>query len=193
MTKAVELELQLYILFSEEKIETALDLIEKVPNWSYFVHKDKMSVGIKLSNEKKGAIALTIYKKIHTHVVKELKYKVSLNAAITAYKMTKFELAIKYANLCDKELGEKNDKAEKNKAGLFKILKAAKGWIMDQNFSQLNSSIPSQIVFVCKKPMKALAITQMLEKIGHKVKVLRIHDAIKEIRFFIAEIGYQRI
>ena len=54
--------------------------------------------------------------------------------------------------------------------------------MMDQNFSQLNSSIPSQIVFVCKKPMKALAITQMLEKIGHKVKVLSgIHDAIKEI------------
>ena len=55
--------------------------------------------------------------------MKELKYKVSLNAAITAYKMTKFELAIKYANLCDKELGEKNDKAEKIRQVSLKYLK----------------------------------------------------------------------
>ena len=72
---------------------------------------------------KKGDIALTIYKNIHAHVVKELKYKVSLNAAITAYKMTKFELAIKYANLCEKELGEKNDKAEKIRQVSLKYLK----------------------------------------------------------------------
>ena len=123
VTRSVELELQLYLLFSEEKIETALDLIEKVPQIGPVLFTKINSVGIKLSNEKKGDIALTIYKKIHNHVVKELKYKVSLNAAITAYKMTKFELAIKYANLCDKELGEKNDKAEKIRQVSLKYLK----------------------------------------------------------------------
>ena len=53
---------------------------------------------------------------------------------------------------------------------------------MNQDFSMFNTSIPSQIVFVCKKPMKVIAITQMLEKIGHKVNVVSgIYDAIKEI------------
>ena len=54
--------------------------------------------------------------------------------------------------------------------------------MMVQNFSQLNSLIPSEIVYVCKKPIKAVVITKMLEKIGHKVKVLSgIYEAINEI------------
>ena len=123
ISRANELELQLYLLFSQEKIETALSLIEKLPHIGPILFSKINSVGIKLSNEKKGDVALTIYKKIHAHVVKELKYKVSLNAAITAYKMTKFELAIKYAKRCEQELGEKNDKAEKIKQVSLKYLK----------------------------------------------------------------------
>ena len=63
MTKAVELELQLYILFSEEKIETALDLIEKVPQIGPILFTKINSVGIKLSNEKKVLLHLQFTKR----------------------------------------------------------------------------------------------------------------------------------
>ena len=79
-------------------------MIKQRPLALFYLQKIN-DVGIQLSADKQGDLALKLYDKAHPHVVRELRYKVSLNAAIAAYKNTRFDLAIKYANTCEKELG----------------------------------------------------------------------------------------
>ena len=119
--RSKELEIKLYILFSENKLENAMDLLDKAKTIGPVLFTKINDVGIQLSADKQGDLALKLYDKAHPHVVRELRYKVSLNAAIAAYKNTRFDLAIKYANTCEKELGFKNEKAEKNKNNFDEI------------------------------------------------------------------------
>jgi hypothetical protein len=70
-------------------------------------------MGIKLSQANKGKSALALYQKAHTIVKKELRYKVSLNAALACYRLEDFATALKYLDRCEREYGGILDKAAK--------------------------------------------------------------------------------
>ena len=64
------------------------------------------------------------------------------------------------------------------------------------NFEGLNKGIPSEVVFVCKKPLKSISITTLLKKIGCKVEVVStLYDAFNVIdalmpRLILSEYEY---
>ena len=84
-------------------------------------------IGVKLSQAGKGPSALALYQKAHKVVKPELRYKISLNAALACRRSEDFDKALTFVKRCREEYGqnfEKLEKIEKNLHALIAQIKA---------------------------------------------------------------------
>lgn len=63
---------------------------------------------------------LSLYQKAHKIVRQDLKYKISLNAALACRRLGEFEMGLKYVARCAKEYGSMYPKLAKIKETLMK-------------------------------------------------------------------------
>lgn len=86
----------------------------------------------KLSQAGKGKSALALYTKAHKVVRPELRYKISMNAALACYRLADFDAALAWLDRCEKEYGSAYEKLVK----IRKAVLAAKKKGSEQNSSE---------------------------------------------------------
>lgn len=106
-------EVRVYMLIAENKIKEALELMDNLQDVGPLFTSKLNALGIKLSRNNKGKIAILLYKKAHKIVRPDLKYKISLNAALACRRLSDNETALKYIARCKKEYGGSFDKVER--------------------------------------------------------------------------------
>lgn len=115
------------ILLATGKAGAAFKMMDQLSEVGPFLAAKLNEMGIKLSQKGKGKSALALYQKAHKVVRKELKYKVSMNAALACYRLNDFKMALKYLSRTEQEYGRELEKVEKIrkacKAGLLKAKK----------------------------------------------------------------------
>ena len=79
-------------------------------------------IGIRLSKDGNGKRALAIYQKAHKIVRPELRYKISLNAALACRRLEAWQLALKYVDRCEREYGSVSPKTAKFRSLIAKNL-----------------------------------------------------------------------
>jgi tetratricopeptide (TPR) repeat protein len=109
-------EAEAHLLLAQGKANDAFKLLSKLSEVGPFFATKLNEMGIKLSQANKGKSALALYQKAHKIVKKELRYKVSLNAALACYRMSDFAQALTYIDRCELEYGAKLEKAAKIRA-----------------------------------------------------------------------------
>lgn len=118
-------EAQAQIALSTGKINEAFKMMDNLKDVGPLFAAKLNEMGIKLSQQGKGKSALALYQKAHKIVRKELRYKISLNAALACYRMQDFATALKYVGRCEQEYGKKFDKTEKIRAACTQAMKQA--------------------------------------------------------------------
>ncbi len=95
------------------KVGEAFKLMDQLSDVGPFFAAKLNEMGIRLSQQGKGKNALALYKKAHKIVRPELRYKISLNAALACYRMRQFAMAMKYLQRCEREFGQSYEKVDK--------------------------------------------------------------------------------
>ena len=117
-------EAQAQMFLATGKAGEAFKMMDQLVEVGPFLAAKLNEMGIKLSQSGKGKSALALYQKAHRVVRKELKYKVSLNAALACYRLKQYKMSLKYLLRTEKEYGRKLEKVEKIrkacKVGLLK-------------------------------------------------------------------------
>lgn len=113
------------ILLASGKVGEAFKMMDSLQDVGPFFAAKLNEMGIKLSQQGKGKSAIALYKKAHKIVRHELKYKISLNAALACYRMAEYPIALQYLSRCEKEYGGTYEKVEKIRAAIRKVLKSA--------------------------------------------------------------------
>ncbi len=106
-------ETQAQILLATGKAGEAFKMMDQLEEVGPFLAAKLNEMGIKLSQSGKGKSALALYQKAHKVVKKELRYKVSMNAALACYRLNDFNMALKYLARTEKEYGRSLDKVDK--------------------------------------------------------------------------------
>jgi len=112
------LESKILILLASKKAGEAIKLMDQLAEVGPHLASKLNALGVSYSKAGKVKVALMVYKKTHKIVRKELKYKVSLNAALACHRGGDFETALKYLGRCEKEYGGSFAKLEKIKAAV---------------------------------------------------------------------------
>jgi tetratricopeptide (TPR) repeat protein len=124
------IETRAHIFLSTSKLAEAFQLMDQMSDIGPFFSAKLNELGIRLSQAGKGKTALALYQKAHKIVRSELKYKISLNAALACRRLEENEMALKYIGRCRKEYGgsfEKLDKIESSvKAAIMKKVSESK-------------------------------------------------------------------
>ena len=103
-------------LLATGKAGQAFKMMDHLEEVGPFLAAKLNEMGIKLSQSGKGKSALALYQKAHKVVRRELRYKVSMNAALACYRLKDYKLAMKYLVRTEKEYGSKLEKVEKIRA-----------------------------------------------------------------------------
>ena len=111
-------EIRTQLLLAQGKLKEAFDKMDNLHDVGPFFAAKLNEMGIKLSQAGKGKSALALYQKAHKIVRIELKYKISLNAALACYRLNDFTRALKYLQRSEKEYGEPLEKAVKIKKAI---------------------------------------------------------------------------
>ncbi|MGE0172835.1 MAG: tetratricopeptide repeat protein [Oligoflexales bacterium] len=119
-------EAEAHLLLAQGKANDAFKLLSKLSEVGPFFATKLNEMGIKLSQANKGKSALALYQKAHKIVKRELRYKVSLNAALACYRMADFTQALAYIDRCELEYGGTLEKATKIRAACKANLNANK-------------------------------------------------------------------
>ncbi|MBP9708206.1 MAG: hypothetical protein KBD78_11215 [Oligoflexales bacterium] len=105
-------ELQADLYLKKGDIEKAMGVMGEMSN----VGNDFAAIlnehGVRLAQEGKGKEALELYQKAHQIVRVDLKYKISLNAALACIRFKAFPTALKFIDRCEQEYGKKFPKSE---------------------------------------------------------------------------------
>ena len=109
------IESQVHLLIAKGKVGEALKLFDGLGEVGPHLASKLNDIGVSLSQAGKGKSALILYKKAHRIVRNDLKYKVSLNAALACHRIKDFEKALKYLRRCELEFGSSFEKLEKIK------------------------------------------------------------------------------
>lgn len=112
------------MLLVSGKVNEAFEMMGDLKDVGPFFATKLNEMGIKLSQAGKGKSAIALYQRAHKIVRKELRYKISLNAALACYRMREFENALKYLARCEQEYGRKLEKVEKIRSACEGALKA---------------------------------------------------------------------
>ena len=115
-------ESKVHFLIASKKIGDALKLCDDLEEIGPHLASKLNDIGVSLSKSGKAKTALSLYKKAHKIVRKELKYKVSMNAALACHRAQSFDLAIKYLDRCKKEYGSSFEKLDK----IYRAVEAAR-------------------------------------------------------------------
>jgi tetratricopeptide (TPR) repeat protein len=119
-------ELKAHILLREGKVNDAFQMLDQLSDVGPQLAARLNELGIKLSQAGKGKSAIALYNKAHKIVTPELRYKISLNAALACHRSGDFALGLKYLQRCAKEFGGLNPKIAKIKQALEQGLLQAK-------------------------------------------------------------------
>ena len=109
------LEARAQVLLCTGKVGDAFKLMDDMSEVGPFFAAKLNELGIQLSQAGKGKSALALYQKAHKIVRPELKYKISLNAALACRRLMAWDMALKYVARCEKEFGASFPKLEKIK------------------------------------------------------------------------------
>lgn len=112
------LEARAQVLLCTGKVGDAFKLMDDMSEVGPFFAAKLNELGIKLSQAGKGKSALALYQKAHKIVRPELRYKISLNAALACRRLKAWDMALKYVTRCAKEYGSNFPKLEKIRAAL---------------------------------------------------------------------------
>jgi tetratricopeptide (TPR) repeat protein len=107
------LEARAQVLLCVGKIGEAFKLMDDMSEVGPFFAAKMNELGIQLSQAGKGKSALALYQKAHKIVRPELRYKISLNAALACRRLKAWDLALKYLVRCQKEYGAAFSKIDK--------------------------------------------------------------------------------
>lgn len=114
------IEIKAQVLLSQGKVNEAFVLIDKMSNVGPYFAAKLNDLGIKLSQAGKGKSALALYQKAHKVVREDLRYKISLNAALACRRLEDYDMALKYVARCAKEYGSLFPKLAKIRETLTK-------------------------------------------------------------------------
>lgn len=106
------------VLLAQGKVTDAFNMMDHLSEVGPYFAAKLNEMGIKLSQAGKGKSALALYKKAHKIVRAELRYKVSLNAALACYRLLDYPTCLKYLDRCEREFGRKYEKSEKIRAAV---------------------------------------------------------------------------
>lgn len=107
------LEAKAQVLLCTGKLNDAFKLLDDMSEVGPFFAAKLNELGIQLSQAGKGKSALALYQKAHKIVRPELKYKISLNAALACRRLKSWDMALKYLARCQKEYGAPYPKLDK--------------------------------------------------------------------------------
>ena len=120
-------EAQAQVFLAQGKINDAFKLMDKLHEVGPFFAAKLNEMGIKLSQLGKGKSSLALYAKAHKVVRAELRYKVSLNAALACYRLQDFQKALKYLERSEHEYGGYYEKIEKIRKAVMIGIKKNRG------------------------------------------------------------------
>jgi tetratricopeptide (TPR) repeat protein len=137
------LEVKAQVLLCTGKINDAFKLLDDMSEVGPFFAAKLNELGIQLSQAGKGKSALALYQKAHKIVRSELKYKISLNAALACRRLKSWDMALKYLARCQKEYGAPFPKLEKLREAILKAKQEEKTTNApqgehDQNFDKVS-------------------------------------------------------
>lgn len=122
-------EVKVEILAATGDINGTLALMDSVSE-AGAVFADRLNESaIKLAQSGKGDQALAIYEKAHGIVLQELRYKISLNAAMACWRLRDWAKASEYATRCEQEHGTSFYKLEKLKEAIQRGQREAQGQV----------------------------------------------------------------
>ena len=98
-------EAKAHILISKGKVGDAFNLMDDMVDAGPLFASKLNDMGIRLSKSGKTKSSLALYNKAHKIVRQDLKYKVSLNAALACRRGGAYDKALQYLNRCAKEYG----------------------------------------------------------------------------------------
>ena len=107
------LEAQAQVLLCTGKVGEAFKLMDGMSEVGPFFAAKLNDLGIRLSQSGKGKSALALYQKAHRIVRPELRYKVSLNAALACRRLSEWDLSLRYLERCEQEYGGRFPKLDK--------------------------------------------------------------------------------
>lgn len=113
-------EIKAQVLMAQGKVQDAFGMLDQMNNVGPFFAAKLNDLGIKLSQAGKGKSALALYQKAHKAVRPDLRYKISLNAALACRRLQDYDLALKYVARCAKEYGALFPKLAKIRETLLK-------------------------------------------------------------------------
>ncbi len=99
------LEAKAQVLLCTGKVGEAFKLMDGMSEVGPFFAAKLNELGIQLSQSGKGKSALALYQKAHKIVRPELRYKISMNAALACRRLQAWDMALKYLARCQKEFG----------------------------------------------------------------------------------------
>ncbi len=112
------LEAEALILLGTGRVQEAIKLVDRLQGvGSYFAAKLN-DVGIELSKAGDSKTAVLLYEKAHRVVRPEIRYKISMNAALACRKMQDWSAASQLVARCEAEYGSVFPKLEKLKAAI---------------------------------------------------------------------------
>lgn len=127
------LEARAQVLLCTGKVADAFKLMDDMSEVGPYFAAKLNELGIKLSQAGKGKSALALYQKAHKIVRPELRYKISLNAALACRRLKAWDMALKYVTRCQKEYGASFAKLEKIRETIRQAKELAlKGSVDDQ-------------------------------------------------------------
>jgi tetratricopeptide (TPR) repeat protein len=120
------LEAKAQVLLCTGKVGDAFKLMDDMSEVGPFFAAKLNELGIQLSQAGKGKSALALYQKAHKIVRPELRYKITLNAALACRRLKAWDMALKYVARCEKEFGSSFPKLEKIRESI-KAMRAQPG------------------------------------------------------------------
>jgi tetratricopeptide (TPR) repeat protein len=115
------LEAKAQVLLCTGKVGEAFKLMDGMSEVGPFFAAKLNELGIQLSQSGKGKSALALYQKAHKIVRPELKYKISMNAALACRRLQAWDMALKYLARCEKEFGSSFPKLQKIKESIMQV------------------------------------------------------------------------
>lgn len=113
------------ILFNEEKFEEAVNGIGFLEDLGQQEVSFLIRMGLRLGRKNNKELATLLYRKAHRAVLEDLKYRVSLHAALAAYQSKENDLALVYLDRAQSEVGAKIDELESIRTSIMHTQKKA--------------------------------------------------------------------
>ena len=110
-----------HILLTEENIDELLHLLTRIQRIDTFLAVRLNEAAIKLSLQDDHVSALKFYVAMHRLVAKEFQHKISVNSALTSYRLKNYPESLSYCERAESEFGATIAKIQAIRVALQKI------------------------------------------------------------------------